>query len=159
MSATQPSQPWAPGQPVAAARLEQMRGAVMHFTVASPLKMIRNGNSVAISITEQIIPRVRSPVTVIISTAASGGGKYNGRVWINPKSDVSASGTLAIADLGTDPGADNALILNRQEVGKATHDLTTSPVTVTFFGGEIIRINSDGKYVVAIDGTDWKDCT
>jgi hypothetical protein len=98
-------------------------------------------------------------VRVKVTSAASGGGKYNGRIWPLPTTAIAATGNLAATELGTDPGSDNALILNNQEVGKSTHDLTTATVVVQFFNGIIIGATSDGITVVEIDGIDWENCS
>ncbi len=89
---------------------------------------------------------------------ASGGGKYVGRVWIAPTADILATGNLSASDLGTDPGSNNALILNCDEIGQSTHDLTGGTVKVTHFIGVLLRQNTDGTYVVAINGIDWENC-
>jgi hypothetical protein len=99
-------------------------------------------------------------VRVKVTTAASGGGKYNGRILKSSQTAVAATGTLAEADLGTVPSSDNCLVLNGAEVGKSTHDLTTgTPVAKVFVGFLIPKWSTDNKLVVVINGMDWEACT
>jgi hypothetical protein len=99
-------------------------------------------------------------VIVKVTGAASGGGKYNGQI-VNayPTSDVSASGNLASSDIGTTSGSTDTLVLNMQEMGLATHDLTSGTPVATYFIGVLVRTNADGTYVVAINGLDTAACT
>lgn len=91
-------------------------------------------------------------VFVKITNNASGGGKYVGKLFRLPNVDISASGNLAATDIGSLPDDDDCLILNCPEIGKSTHDLTGVMGASTVFMGEIRYRNSDGKYVVAING-------
>jgi hypothetical protein len=99
------------------------------------------------------------PVRVKVTGNASGGGKYTGRILNPPASSVSATGDLAAIDLGDDPGADNALVLNAQEVGQSTHDLTSGTPKVTIFLGMFYGFSADGKYLVMVNGSDWEACS
>ena len=100
-----------------------------------------------------------SPVVLVkINTAASGGGKYLGRV-VAPGSSAEETGNLTEEDFGNATGADNALILNAQEVGKSTHDLTSGTPVSKLHLGLIRGKTSDGKLIVAVNADDWEDCT
>jgi hypothetical protein len=99
-----------------------------------------------------------SRVLVKVTGSATGGGKYNGKLLTAPASLTTATGNLAESDLGTVPGSDDALVLNCREVGQTTHDLSSSSYLPLVFAGELLGVNSDGKYVVAIDGYQWKAC-
>jgi len=85
-------------------------------------------------------------VVVKVTSAASGGGKYNGRLLDFPTSDVSASGNLAAGDIGVDSGVDNCLVLNPPEIGASTHLISDGSI----IHGVLRRINADGTYVVAV---------
>jgi len=97
-------------------------------------------------------------VTVKVTGNASGGGKYTGRILLPTESDVSASGDMGDSELGILPAADNALVLNLQERALSTHALTTGSHDVNHFIGRVERINSDGTYVVHINGIPPYDC-
>jgi hypothetical protein len=46
------------------------------------------------------------------------------------------------------------------EIGQSTHDLTNAANTAQFyFNGRIIQTNTDGTYVVAINGFYWENCS
>ncbi len=107
------------------------------------------------------VPGVTYSVIVKITSAASGGGKYNGRVFVPPTSDVNATGNVVEGDMGTLPGADDALIINMNEKGQSTHDLTNASNTLQlYFHGKWQRTNtSGGKKVVYINGFWWENCT
>jgi hypothetical protein len=91
-----------------------------------------------------------------------GGGKYTGRILNAPVSGVDATSDLSAADLGDDPGANNAMILNAQEVGQTTHTLTDTTdggPHVTIFLGMFYGYSTTGKCLVMINGDDWTlDC-
>jgi hypothetical protein len=99
-------------------------------------------------------------VLVKIASSASGGGKYNGRILTarSTAADVAVTGDLAESEIGTVPGANDALVLNVREVGKNTHDLSSSTFLPLIFLGRIVQVNSDGVTVVAIDGDQWENC-
>ncbi len=100
------------------------------------------------------------PVRVKITSAASGGGKYNGRILTSSTTAVAATGDLAESDLGTVPGGDNCLVLNGAEVGKATHDLTSgTPVAKVFVGMLLPQRSTGDVFVVVINGLDPETCT
>lgn len=109
--------------------------------------------------TRYVISSVRQSVAVHVTGSASGGGKYAGKIVNANSSAVSASGNLTGSDIGAD-GA-NCLILNAQEVGQSTHDLTASPVNVAYFIGTITGYTTDtpAKPVVTINGIDWENCS
>jgi hypothetical protein len=100
-------------------------------------------------------------VLVKITGSATGGGKYNGRILTarGTTADVATTGDLAESEIGTPAAADDALVLNTREVGKTTHDLSSSTYLPLIFIGQVVQTNSDGKRVVAIDGMQWEDCT
>ena len=86
-----------------------------------------------------IAPRVfrhRGCRLIRITSAASGGGKYNGKLLNSPASSVTPTGTLATADMGSD-GVD-VLVLNAAEAEQATHDLTAgTPVQTVFIASYV----------------------
>jgi hypothetical protein len=99
-----------------------------------------------------------SIVVVEITSAASGGGKYNGKIIPRPASDVAATGDLAELEIGNAPDSDDCLIENLMEVGQSTHELTHADNTYQkFFIGMLRRTNTDGMKVVAINGF-WFGC-
>jgi hypothetical protein len=97
-------------------------------------------------------------VRVRITSAATGGGKYNGRILNPPVTGISPTSSLSNNDLGDDPGFDNALILNAQEVGAATHLLTDPSMGVSNFIGVFYHYSTDGLAVVMINGIDLVLC-
>ncbi len=111
--------------------------------------------------TGQIMPgQQRRVVLAKVTSAASGGGKYNGKIVTSSTSTITATGDLAEADLGTLPSADNCLILNGAESGKSTHDLTTgTPVAKIFVGVLLAQRSTTGIFVVVINGLDPETCT
>lgn len=99
-------------------------------------------------------------VVVKVVSNATGGGKYNGRIYFTDKAtDVSASGAVAESEIGSLPGSNNALVLNMAEEGQSTHDLTEGTPVTDAYPGIITRQNSDGTYIVVINGADWENCT
>lgn len=100
-----------------------------------------------------------SPIVFVrIVSAASGGGKYNGKILIPPTSAGSATGNLSASDAGTD-GPD-CLVFNFREVGKSTHDLTDAANTDQhYFAGFIRNATSDGTPIVHITDDWFEDCT
>jgi hypothetical protein len=111
-------------------------------------------------------PRIGESCVVKLTRNATGGGKYVGRIWYFTDNDVSESTTLGDADFGLDPDVPPlqpgslALVLNTLEKGQDTHDLTNAAATNAngFFCGVIRSRNSDGKWVVIVDGVPWKNC-
>jgi hypothetical protein len=94
---------------------------------------------------------------VHITSNATGGGKYNGKVVNPPTADISASTGATGTELGAD--GTTCLIVNLQELEKTTHDLDMSGSFVpVYFHGLYLRTNSDGTPVFTIDGTQWEDC-
>lgn len=100
----------------------------------------------------------RGTVLVKVTSAASGGGCYNGRVFDPPATLVAGTATLAESHMGTEPGADNAIVMNSAEVGKTTHDLTNGTPVAKVFVGVLLGVNTNGRQLVAINGVDWEDC-
>jgi hypothetical protein len=101
-----------------------------------------------------------SPQLVFVKVTGNetGGGKYVGKVWNPVKNNVSATGNLTEAEIGTS-GAD-CRILNAAEVGQSTHDLTSGTPKSKIFPGMVLRVNDDDlKLVVVINGRDWEACT
>ena len=98
-------------------------------------------------------------VTVRITGAAAGGGKYEGVILFPPAGDVAATGNLSAADVGDATDAPECLILNLNERGAATHWLTDAAHTnQEDFIGRIVQTNSDGVIVVEINGLWAKTC-
>ena len=97
-------------------------------------------------------------VLVKVLGAASGGGKYEGRI-VLPRSSAVATGNLTEDDFGQIGGDDDSLVLNAQEVGKSTHDLTSVTPVSKIHLGFVCGVTDDGKSFVAINADDWEDCT
>jgi len=97
-------------------------------------------------------------VRVKVTSTASGGGKYNGKL-VTGTSDATASGDLSEDDIGTVAGSENALVLNTPEVGKSTHDLEASGFLPLIFLGVRVGTTDDGDAIIVIDGQQWEDCT
>jgi hypothetical protein len=103
-----------------------------------------------------------SPVVLLkITGNATGGGRYTARVWELPTGTITTpTGNLAVADLGTDPGADDAVAWSLPEITRSTHDLTNAANTAQkYFLGLKIGTQSDGKDVYLIGGFWWEDCS
>ena len=97
-----------------------------------------------------------STIRFKISSSASGGGKYNGKT-VSGLSSATGTGNLAEADFGTVNSTEDLLCLNVREVGKSTHDVSSSTYLPLIFIGIIIGYAS-GKAIVAFDGMQWQDC-
>jgi hypothetical protein len=105
------------------------------------------------------LPLSRS-VLVKVTGDCTGGGKYNGRILSTGAASPDLTTTLAEADFGTVPSADNCYVLNSAEVGQSTHDLTSgTPITKVFVGSITGYLHTDGKPFIRINGNDWKACT
>lgn len=94
-------------------------------------------------------------VSGFVTGNAAGNGKYVGKSFISiPTTDVSASGSLATADMGTLASAADCLILNMVEADGVTttgHDVTAAANTSQFaiyFLGQLQQVNSDGTKVI-----------
>lgn len=97
-------------------------------------------------------------VLVKATSAASGGGKYNGRILTAPASAALATGTLAESDVGTDPGADDAILLNLAEITKNTHDIrfSGSPTPYQFISlGIVVAVDDSDLSIVVLFGMQW----
>src|SRR5207253_2793670 len=82
----------------------------------------------------------RRMVQVKVTGIATDGGCYVGKVLQPPlvlKSD--GTGDLAESDLGDAPSLNDALILNRREAGKSTHNIPVPCV----LDGILLGVNSD----------------
>jgi len=97
------------------------------------------------------------PILFKVTSNASGGGKYNGKV-VYGASSASASGNLAESDFGTVHTSETILALNVREVGKSTHDVSSSTYLPLVFLGIVIGLNTSGSIIVAFDGMQWQDC-
>lgn len=77
------------------------------------------------------------------------GAMYSARAW-GPLTGGTLSlatmtgGTLSAAALGTDPGANNAYVINEAELGKTTHDLLSSSNSATLINGLFLATAEDG---------------
>lgn len=101
-----------------------------------------------------------SATLVRVTAAASGGGKYTGYVVNSPTAgSITASGNLADTDVGAN-GA-SCLILNMEEAGQSTHDLTATGNVAKVFPAAYRRMSGDATPipVYAISGVGWKNCT
>ncbi len=88
-----------------------------------------------------------------VLTAATKNGAYNGVLLTPPTADIVDTGTLAETDFGVIPSVPNAYILNNQEIGSATHYITTNTANNVFvFPCTFIRMESTGIARVAITG-------
>lgn len=84
-------------------------------------------------------------VYVRVTSAATGGGKYNGVLVLPPDAPPDDTSNLAEADLGTNTSVP-CLILNPMEVGAATHQL---PLGV-YVGRVIQRIAGPPERLVVV---------
>ncbi len=100
-------------------------------------------------------------VTVRVEDDATGGGKYFGYVLLPPDTPPNEDDEFNNLDSGTAPHGDyDALICNRQEQNRSTHDLTDgTPIVTDFIGYTFGQYTSDNKLIVYINGTDWEDCS
>jgi hypothetical protein len=102
-----------------------------------------------------------STTLVKVISAASGGGKYIGRIWMADAAgdDVALTGDLTEAELGDeDVTTGDILILNTSEVGESTHALTDgTPKTKIFIAHELSVVSDEAtpKRVFVIPGFDW----
>lgn len=83
------------------------------------------------------------PVVFKISSNASGGGKYYGKV-VYGVSSATGSGNFAESDTGTVHSSETLLCLNTRELGTSAHILPISKIC----SGVIIGLSSDAKAVV-----------
>lgn len=94
---------------------------------------------------------------VKVTSAASGGGKYNGNLWTLHTTTPAATGDLAEADFGVAGVA--VLIFNAAEAGASTHDLTTGTPKSKIFPAVFIGMTSGGVPVFGVNAVDWEACT
>jgi hypothetical protein len=99
-------------------------------------------------------------IHVHVTAAASGGGKYDAKSYSGAPV-VAPTGNLAASDLGTLSGTTDCLVLNMQEVGAATHELTAgSPVVADFVGWwRGMTAEATPRKIVYITGIDSGGCT
>jgi hypothetical protein len=155
----EPSQPWKSGEIITATRLEAMRSsAITDVRVGAGMTIQRIGNSVVIgrAPVNQIVSQM---VWVKVTGAASGGGKYNGKIFTAPTTTPAATGNLAESDIGVLPTSDDCLIFNTPEIGKSTHDLTNGTPVISVFPGAMRGSTTDGLPVVVIYAIDIEACT
>lgn len=144
---------WADKQPVSAAKLNQGVQAIRELAWATGLD--REG------------PNGRPFEFVKITGAAAGGGKYTANIWVPPTTtqDIAATGNLTEAELGsalTDSDGNVAVVrvVNCNEVGQSTHDLTNaSNSNQKVFIALFIKYANDGIPVYAINGFWWENCS
>jgi hypothetical protein len=92
-------------------------------------------------------------ISGLVTSDASGKGKYNGKSFTDRTTDVLATGDLAESDFGGLSSTEDCLILNPVELGSSTtgHDVTATANKDKFaiyFTGRLARVNSDGKKVI-----------
>lgn len=101
-------------------------------------------------------------ITGLFTSNAAGRGKYFGKSFTDPVSDVSAITNLAEGDFGTLSSTEDCLILVPPELGVSNtgHDITNAINTAQFslyFTGRLVRTNGDGKKVVHVERL-WAGC-
>lgn len=93
---------------------------------------------------------VRDVPVKITSIIASAGSKYAGRTAAAPPAaDVATSGDATDADLGTVVGANDCLVIDANEIGRANSSHLNA--VGTYHNGRLIRANADGTKVVQIN--------
>lgn len=115
----QNNRPWLPGQPIEAARLESMRiESLRSLTVRPPLKMIRDGGNVIISL--NVNSGAMGPQWMKVAVAANGDGVALCNLW---------DGTLT--------GEENIPVLLRTGagVGDEIYAIIVSPWTGELYAG------------------------
>jgi hypothetical protein len=147
---------WKRGDPFSASHLQQV-------VDAARAGLLSSDGSILITVTPSGVVLSAQPQVVVppgglmvrITSAASGGGKYNGVILKPPASAPTASGDLTAADAGDDTDATVCLAFNHQERGVSTHVLTEAGNTTSLdFPGVLGRPTADGVPVVHING-DW----
>lgn len=86
-----------------------------------------------------------SPVTVKVTSEATGIGMYNGKVIRRPTADVDPAADVSASTFGTE-GAD-CIIANAAEIGGDGHWIAAGAVTF----GSLRYVNSDGTPVIGVD--------
>ncbi len=86
-----------------------------------------------------------TPVLVKITSSASGGGKYNGRI-LDGLNTAAATGNLAMPEGMTVPTADDCLILNLSENAASTHTIADN----SWSPGLLVGQTAAGLRVVAL---------
>jgi hypothetical protein len=95
-----------------------------------------------------VLLKVTGSLTIGGGTALAG-AMYSARIW-GPLSGGTLSlatmtaSTLSPTNLGTDPGADNAYVVNEAELGQTTHDLLATSNTATLINGLFRGTSEDG---------------
>jgi hypothetical protein len=134
-------------------KVDSMRGAgVSNTPFAITIAASGGGDSIMSSGLRLVLVRV--------SSAATGGGYYNGKLLRPPHSLPDGTANLLLTHIATVPANDDALIANLAEENQADHQLTDSFSNVTTFLGLLLPgVNSNGKHVVVTNGYDWGfDC-
>jgi hypothetical protein len=88
-----------------------------------------------------------SGVTVKITSAASGGGQYNGRI-LTGQSTADGSGDLALPEGMTVPDADDCLVINLSESVVSGHEIANN----SFRTGRVVGVTTAGLRIVVVSG-------
>ncbi len=89
----------------------------------------------------------RINVQARVQSNASGGGKYNLRIYRNA-TNLASTSNLATSDFGTLPASDDAIGWYALEAGTSAHALTTGVVV----NCQVIGLNSNNRWVLSIIG-------
>lgn len=101
--------------------------------------------------------RINQLVLVKVISNNAGGGMYTGKVYEPLDSAIDPTANLSESMLGV--AVEDVVVANLQEMGQSTHDLTGGTPQVKFFVGILWSFSKDGKWLVLINGIDWKTCT
>jgi hypothetical protein len=127
-----------------------------NFNVSAPLHLSDSGAGRTLYLD---LPRI--DVSLRIDINAAGDGAYLGWVLGQPSPAPTASDAISDATSGKTPISTDytALIFNRQERNKATHDLTNgTPICKDWQGYTYGQSTSDGKLICYVNALDVKDC-
>lgn len=131
------------------------------FRVTGAARFENKRQSCSIAIGRELVPPPpafdRRIEFVKVTAAASGGGKYDGKLWRLPTTTPAATSNAAEADFGVE--SVTVLIFNAAEIGQSTHDLTTGTPINKIHVGILIGFTSGGIPVYGINGQDWENCT
>jgi hypothetical protein len=102
----------------------------------------------------QAARRSSADVTVLITEAYAGGGKYAGKILAPPTGTLAKTGTLSEADCGSTTDAVDCIVYYAREQGATTHVLLDDPATAAraVYNGRLIGAGDDDLPVVLIDG-------
>jgi hypothetical protein len=121
----------------------------LNTSAAGRAQVVSTGRGTGVIVTPP--PMFHQIVWVIAIDPAAGAGFYYGKILDDPDTLPSGGDDLTGDMLGAIPdGVNDTIIMNGAEEGETTHALTTEPITQTRFPGELLGVNSDGKYVVRI---------